>query len=85
MANNPQIQPQTDMSPSGTMAVITASDTTVLAPTRGIYCGGAGNITVVDLSGNTVEMVGLLAGAYYPIRCTKVTAATTATNLVAWF
>lgn len=62
---------------------ITKSDTDELAQvTRGIYVGGAGNISLVTERGNTVVLKGALAGTILNVRAVKVLAATTATDLV---
>lgn len=62
---------------------ITKSDVNELAQvTRGIYVGGAGNISLVTEKGNTIVLNGVLAGTILNIRAVKVLDATTATNLV---
>lgn len=64
---------------------VTASDTTVLPTTRGLYIGGAGNVAVTMAEdGNNVTFVGVLAGSILPVQVTKVLATgTTATSIVA--
>lgn len=53
--------------------------------TRGLYIGGAGNISVV-IGGNSVTFTGVLAGSILPIRVSRVNAtSTTATSIVALF
>lgn len=74
---------------------VTKSDTTLLpVPSTGqpqdrngvlLYVGGAGNLTVETVGGDTVTFNGLLAGAFIPVRVTKVKAATTATNILALY
>ena len=62
---------------------ITKSDTDELVQvTRGIYVGGAGNISLVTERGNTIVLKGALAGTILNVRAVKVLAATTATDLV---
>lgn len=69
-------------SASGAIA-ITKSDSTVLSPTpRAIYVGGAGDLAVTMIDGTTVTFSGVPAGTTLPIRCSKVMAATTATNIL---
>ena len=51
---------------------------------RGIYIGGAGNLTVTLLSGNSITFNGALAGTILNIAATNVSAAT-ATNMVALY
>lgn len=65
---------------------VTKSDTTVLAPTRGIYVGGAGSLTVDFADGTTdVVITAPPVGTLLPISVVKVKAATTATLLVALY
>jgi hypothetical protein len=69
-------------------AAITPNNTLVYEqPTRGIYVGGAGNITAeMPDTGASVLFVGLLAGVVYPFQVTRVySTGTTATNLVALY
>lgn len=69
-------------------AAITPSNVTVFAqPTRGIYVGASGNITV-DMAdgGASVLFSNLMAGVIYPFQVTRVYATgTTATSLVALY
>lgn len=69
-------------------AAITPSNTVVFAqPTRGIYVGSAGNLTVeMPDTDAPVLFVGLLAGVVYPFQVTRVYATgTTAASLVALY
>ena len=63
---------------------VTKSDTTVLQPTRALWIGGAGDVSVV-MAGNeaTVTFIGVPVGTLLPIQVTKVLVATTATNILA--
>ena len=56
-------------------------------PTRAIWVGGAGNIGITDVYGNTVTLTGAVVGTYIPIRVSAVssTTTTTATNLIGLF
>jgi hypothetical protein len=64
--------------------VVSPSDTNTLAPTRGLYIGGAGNIAVTMSDGTTVTFTGVTAGVIFPVSVTQVKATgTTATNIVA--
>jgi hypothetical protein len=68
-------------------AAITPSDTVPLANwSRWVFVGGAGNLAVTMVGGETVTFTGLVANTLLPIRATliKVTG-TTATNLVAFW
>lgn len=78
---------------------VTASDTTHLFTTRGLYVGGAGNVAVVmadaDLSTTAgaseaqavdVIFVGVTAGSVLPIQVVRVlSTGTTATSIVALY
>lgn len=66
-------------------AAITPSDSVSLTVfPRAIYIGGAGNVSVLTLGGDTVTFSGLAAGSILPVRVQRVNAtSTTATNLVA--
>ncbi len=70
--------------PAQAAVAIVPSDVQPLAHvTRGIYVGGAGNLRVVMLSGETVTLVGVVAGTIYPIRVAQVrSTGTTATGLL---
>lgn len=65
---------------------ITPSDTVNLSDvTRGIYVGGAGDISLV-IAGTTVLFSGAAAGSVLPIHASRVNSTnTTATNLVALY
>lgn len=66
-------------------AAITPSDTTVLSGLRGVYVGGAGDVTVISGDGGTtVTFKAVPVGTILPISPSKVKATgTTATLLVA--
>ena len=68
-------------------AAVTASDSTDLGTTRGIWVGGAGNLAVM-FSGDSaaVTLVGVTAGSLLPIQVQKVMSTnTTATSIVALY
>jgi hypothetical protein len=77
-------------SPARYAFAITASESPLEHSTRGIYIGGAGNITVVmtGFANNvtsphaSVTFTGLVAGTILPIRADKVTAASASMNLI---
>lgn len=65
---------------------VTPSDTVVLVKgaTKGIYIGGAGNLSVVLQSGATITFNELSAGVFHPISAIRIrSTGTTATNIVA--
>lgn len=75
-------------------SVVTPSDTTNIpniatqdgSGNRGcvIYIGGAGDLKVTTSGGDTVTLVGLLAGQFIPLSVIKVfSTGTTATNVIA--
>ena len=71
-------------SPAMAAVAIVPNDATPLANvTRAIYIGGAGNLSVVMLSGDIVTFSGVQAGMIYPLRASRVRATgTTATGIV---
>lgn len=65
---------------------VTKSDATILPATRGLWVGGAGNLSVIFADGGSaVSIVGVAAGTLVPIQVTKVMDATTATDIVALY
>lgn len=60
---------------------ITPSDSTILLPTRAIWVGTAGNITVTMLGNGAVVDFPNVPVGWFPVQVTKVMAATTASNL----
>jgi hypothetical protein len=68
-------------------AAVTKSDATVLAPTRSLWVGGTGDLTVCFHKAPTaaVALVGVPAGTMLPICVVQVRAATTATDIVALY
>ena len=71
-------------SPAERAFAITGNDSTDLTVTpRAIYVGGAGNVKVTTIGGDTVTFSGALAGTIIPVRVTRVfSTGTTATNLL---
>lgn len=73
-------------SPGLHAAAVTPNDSTDLTTmARGLYIGGAGNVTLDTAGGETtVAFVGVPAGTTLPIRTARVrSTGTTATNIVA--
>lgn len=73
-------------SPAENAAAVTPNDSTDLTTaTRGLYIGGAGDVVVDMVGGETsVPFTGLIAGNVYPLRVIRVRATgTTATDIVA--
>jgi len=71
-------------SPAERAFAITGNDSTDLTIyPRAIYVGGAGNVKVTTLGGDTVTFSGALAGTILPVRVVRVFSTdTTATNLL---
>jgi hypothetical protein len=68
-------------------AVTTSNSTIYEQPTRGLYIGAAGNLTV-DMAdgGSSVLFVGVPGGTVLPIQVTRIYATgTTATSIVALY
>ena len=78
-----QTQP-VSISPATRAFAITSSDTADLAVnTRGLYVGGAGNVKVDTLGGDTVTFTGLASGVIHPISVKRVySTLTTATTII---
>lgn len=72
--------------PATEAEVVTPHDTNNFTkPARALYIGGAGNATLVMENGDPIAFNGLLAGTILPVRCKRVNAGATATNMVALF
>lgn len=75
--------PNCPVLPNNALAV-TPSDADTFAQGVAIYCGAAGNVSVVPWHSTTAVTVAVLAGTVIPFRVSKVNATgTTATGLVA--
>jgi len=74
---------------SGACRAITPADGAdfdAMGVCRAIYVGGAGDISIDDIGGNTVSFVGVLAGSILPVQTARVNATgTTATSIVALY
>ena len=73
--------------PAAYAAAVTPSDTVDLTnETRALYVGGAGDLSVETIAGNTITLAGAVAGSVIPIRVKRVNSTnTTATNIVAFW
>ncbi len=74
--------------PADEAAAVTPSDTVDLAVhTRGLYIGGAGDLSVeMAKTGTAVIHTGVPQGSVLPLRVSRVNATgTTATHIVAWW
>lgn len=76
----------------GRAAAVTPSNTVDIPSITGgtsnngcvLYVGGAGNLTVDTVGGDTVTFTGVLGGSFIPVQVTRVYATgTTATSIVA--
>lgn len=73
-----------DAPASNAFAVTPADGSNLTHAARALFVGGAGDIKVDTLGGDTVTFTGVLAGSILPVRILKVYATgTTATNIVA--
>ena len=72
-------------SPAHRLAAVTPNDSADLASaSRALYIGGAGDVSVVTVGGDTVTLSGAQAGSIIPVRVSRVrSTGTTATNIVA--
>lgn len=76
----------TSPAPGQGAVAVTPSDTVSLtvAPCRGLWVGGAGNISALMEDGTSATFVGIAAGTLLPFSVRRVNAsATTATSIVA--
>lgn len=73
--------------PAVKVAAVTASDSTDLTGVRGLHIGGAGDVAVrmIGDPSTTVTIASVAAGTILPIRVTRVMAATTATDITAFY
>ena len=68
--------------PSGT---VTTSNSQIV-PTRAVYVGGVGNLTVITANGQTVLITAPAVGVFHPIAVTHIkSTGTTATTIIAAF
>ena len=70
--------------PAHGAVAVTKSDATVIPPTRALYVGTAGDLTVRMVDGQTVTFIGVTAGII-PIQVDQVRSATTASNILALY
>lgn len=65
-------------------AVVPDDDVDLARVSRGLYVGGAGNLTVIlDSDTAAVTFIAVAVGSVLPIRVRRVMESTTATNLIA--
>lgn len=69
-------------SPAENAFAVTTADTDMANFTRAIYVGGAGNVAVTTVRGDTVTFIGVTAGSLLPIRCKQINTASTATDML---
>ena len=69
--------------PADRVVAITPNDSTDLTGVRGLYIGGAGDVSVRMINDPTTTVVisTVAAGTLLPVRVTRVMAATTATAI----
>ena len=73
--------------PADSAAAVTPSDSTLIGPTRALYVGGAGDVTVdMQTTGSAVLFKAVPIGTVLWVRAKRVRATgTAATNIVALF
>lgn len=73
------------LSPASRAAAVTKSDTADLpTASKRLWVGGAGNIAMITVGGDTVTYTSIPAGTYLNVRAARVLSTnTTATNIVA--
>ena len=65
---------------------VTPHDTNLIAPTRGLFIGGAGNVSVDFADGTSALLTAPAVGSVLPISVIRVKAtSTTATTMVALY
>ena len=69
--------------PANDAAEITPGASALAFEPRGVYVGGAGDLTVTMKGGGDVTFAGVPAGSILPIRVTHILGASTATDIVA--
>lgn len=71
--------------PAYKLTAVTPSDATELVGVRALWIGGAGNVSVIACNDTSAVTLTVPAGTLLPIFARKVMAATTATNIVAFY
>lgn len=75
-----------DSDPARRIADVVPSDVTVFAPTRGIWVGTTGNVTVRTIEGQIATIPNVQGGTLLPVIADQVRAAgTTAANIQRWW
>ena len=68
--------------PAARAVEITPSVDDLEKPTRGIYVGVSGDLSVVMIDGSEVTFVGIAAGVIHPLRVINVGTDTTAESII---
>lgn len=72
-----------DISTASQFTTVTPSAAALARPTRAVYVGGAGNLVVTSLGGNSpVTFHAVPAGSVLPIQITHLLPGTTASHIV---
>lgn len=75
--------PELDAPASHAFAITPHNTNPLAVSTRGIYVGGAGDVSLTTVEGNDVTFMGCLIGTVLPVRAKIVkSTGTTATNLI---
>jgi len=78
------LEPRFNFGPARELVAITPDDDNDIpgGPVRSVWVGAAGDLAVKDLEGNSVTLVGVLAGSVLPIYAVRVLESSTAGSLV---
>ena len=60
------------IAPSDNAQAVTKSDTDTFPPTKAVYVGATGDVTVTMQGGMQAEFESVPAGTILPIRCTQI-------------
>lgn len=73
------------MFPAYKLTAVTPSDSTELVGVRALWVGGAGTVSVIACNDTSAVSLTVPAGTLLPIFARKVMAASSATNIVAFY
>lgn len=69
--------------PSAKIVAITAADSNLTTPVRGLFVGTGGNVKITDTEGNAATFNNVMSGSILPVACARVWATgTTASGFV---
>jgi hypothetical protein len=71
--------------PATAHVAITAADTDLATPVRGVLINGSGTLIITDLQGTVVTYAAVAVGVVHPICAKRIALASTATGIVGFF